>query len=415
MRKIISTALAVIISATTFAQTVSDFENLLLPNNLNGAHWNGSDLSGGFASGNAYFKNNYDTAFQAWNGFAYTNETDDTTASWSNQYSAITASGFDDSENYAVAYHYDNTGLTLTGNATGKFVSGFYATNTTYAYFTMLNGDSIFGARKFTTGDWFKLTAKGFLNGSQTADSVDFYLADLRNSDTTRQYILNTWKWVNLLPLGLVDSISFSLSSSDNGDWGMNTPGYFAMDNFTTADSAFVVNDLHVTLYYPTVDTLISLPIGDTSAYTVTLVSEPVVFGATAEIDVATQKLLYTPAVGIIANDTLVFAVTDVAGNTDTARVFIRVTNGQEDTATAIEEATTLNVLVYPNPFSSQISIKGIERATEMEMYNITGALLRKESLNADKTFDFSEVSTGVYILKLQSGNAVSTLRVVKE
>jgi hypothetical protein len=32
--------------------------------------------------------------------------------------------------------------------------------------------------------------------------------------------------------LGSADELRFSLSSSDNGPYGMNTPSYFAMDNF---------------------------------------------------------------------------------------------------------------------------------------------------------------------------------------
>ena len=42
---------------------------------------------------------------------------------------------------------------------------------------------------------------------------------------------------MNLLSLGHVDSLQFSLSSSDTGGFGMNTPAYFCMDNFTTNES----------------------------------------------------------------------------------------------------------------------------------------------------------------------------------
>ncbi|MEZ4565949.1 MAG: DUF4465 domain-containing protein [Desulfobacterales bacterium] len=36
--------------------------------------------------------------------------------------------------------------------------------------------------------------------------------------------------------LGMVKELTFSLSSTDTGDYGMNTPAYFAMDNFDESD-----------------------------------------------------------------------------------------------------------------------------------------------------------------------------------
>ena len=71
-------------------------------------------------------------------------------------------------------------------------------------------------------------------------DSVIAVLADFRSNNSSEDYILKTWKWVNLLPLGDIDSLSFSYRSSDVGQFGMNTPGYFCMDNFTTKDAPAV-------------------------------------------------------------------------------------------------------------------------------------------------------------------------------
>jgi hypothetical protein len=78
---------------------------------------------------------------------------------------------------------------------------------------------------------------RGYKNGIRTADSVDFYLADYRFTDNTKDYILKTWEWVDCGKLGLVDSIYFNLTSSDVGAFGINTPTYFCLDNFTTSGS----------------------------------------------------------------------------------------------------------------------------------------------------------------------------------
>ena len=64
-------------------------------------------------------------------------------------------------------------------------------------------------------------------------DSVDFYLADYRFADNSEDYIVKDWTFVSLEALGDVDSLLFSLTSTDNDSmFGMNTPAYFCMDNF---------------------------------------------------------------------------------------------------------------------------------------------------------------------------------------
>src|SRR4051812_4066562 len=108
---------AVLIASQVFSQTVSTFENLTLAPDT---FWDGSDLTGGFGSGNAYFANDYNTSFFSWSGFTYSNMKDSTTPGYGNQYSAVTASGYSSSDNYAIADDYGNAKVKLTGNAAGK-------------------------------------------------------------------------------------------------------------------------------------------------------------------------------------------------------------------------------------------------------------------------------------------------------
>ena len=61
---------------------------------------------------------------------------------------------------------------------------------------------------------------------SVAASNVD---STLREQD--EDYILGAWQLVDLRPLGRVVGLFFDLSSTDEGDWGMNTPAYFALDN----------------------------------------------------------------------------------------------------------------------------------------------------------------------------------------
>lgn len=227
--------ISVIIASTTHAQTVATFDDLSLPVD---SFWNGSDASGGFNNGKAHFFNNYDSQYGSWSGFAYSTKMDSVTPGYLNMYSSANGKGYNNSDAYAVAYvsgFGSATALSLSAEAKGKVVAGFFINNGTYAYQSMLNGDLY--TKKFTShdSDWFMVRTYGFLNGN-LSDSVDFYLADFRFADSTKAYIVKDWIWLDLSTLGNVDSLTFKMSSTDNGSWGMNTPAYFCMDNFETMD-----------------------------------------------------------------------------------------------------------------------------------------------------------------------------------
>ena len=158
-------------------------------------------------------------------GFTYTNKTDVTTTGYTN-ISAITGKG-QNGTNYLTSNtnSFTPAKFTFTSNATHK-IKGTYVTNSTYAYLSMKQGDYI--AKKFVSGDWFKLTVKGLDKlGNETGTTAEIYLADYRDGKTV---MLNQWTWFDLSSLGEVAGVKFDLSSSDNGNWGMNTPSYFCMD-----------------------------------------------------------------------------------------------------------------------------------------------------------------------------------------
>lgn len=229
--RLIAVLLSVIFASTAHAQTVATFDDLALPVD---SFWNGSDASGGFMNGKAYFYNNYDATYMSWSGFAYSTKKDSLTAGYSNMYSSANGKGYNNTDAYAVAYVSSfgaPTAVSLTAEARGKIVDGFYINNNAYAYQSMLLGDPY--TKKFTSKDkdWFMLRVYGYLGGNLT-DSTDFYLADFRFADSTKAYIVKDWTWFNLDVLGNVDSLVFGMSSTDNGTYGMNTPAYFCMDDF---------------------------------------------------------------------------------------------------------------------------------------------------------------------------------------
>lgn len=223
--------LLVLLCTFSKAQTVATFENISLsPNSFN----NGSDFSGGFKSGDYYFRNSYDSSFGGfWSGISVSNMKDDSSRGFMNQYSAITGGGLN-STNYGVFYGKGN--ILVEGDAKGKPVNGFFITNGTYAYYDMKEGSAFtkkFGGTSGNDPDYLKVKISAWKNSGNPVDtSLEVYLADFRFSNNANDYILNTWKFVDLNAFGAVDSFSFNFYSSDTGQFGINTPLYFCIDNF---------------------------------------------------------------------------------------------------------------------------------------------------------------------------------------
>ena len=100
--------------------------------------------------------------------------------------------------------------------------------NTTYTYYAIQNGTP--QSRKFTAGDWYKLSVWGVKASGETTGPVEVYLADYRNS---MPVLVKDWTYVNLEQLGKVRGIYFTIDSSDKGRLGIKTPTYFAIDRLT--------------------------------------------------------------------------------------------------------------------------------------------------------------------------------------
>ncbi len=97
--------------------------------------------------------------------------------------------------------------------------------NTTYTYYAIQNGTE--WTRKFTAGDWYKLSVWGVKASGETTGPVEVYLADYRDSVPV---LVKDWTYVNLEQLGKVKGIYVTVDSSYKGRLGIKTPTYFAID-----------------------------------------------------------------------------------------------------------------------------------------------------------------------------------------
>ncbi len=209
----------------------ADFENLTTGSSF---FWNGSDGTGQFISNGMTFGNNYNTTYSSWDGFAYSQKTDYTTADVSNQYSVFNPAN--STNKFAIYYpsYFDEVYASFPSGVE-HVIKSISVCNSTYAALAIKNGygnmSKKFGGATGNDKDWFKLTVVGFNAAGDSVKSVDFFLADYRFDNNASDIIINKWTTVDLTPLTKINKISFRFSSTDNGGWGMNNPAYVCVDN----------------------------------------------------------------------------------------------------------------------------------------------------------------------------------------
>lgn len=101
--------------------------------------------------------------------------------------------------------------------------------NTTYVMYAALNGTDF--SPKFQPGDYLNLICNGVhLDGTES--QALFTLINI-TSDDIQSGILTSWKEFDLSDLGACTGIYFTMDCSESlkGEWGINIPTYFCIDN----------------------------------------------------------------------------------------------------------------------------------------------------------------------------------------
>jgi len=188
------------------AQSIATFEGFDLPLDT---FLNGSDGQTVFQDSDINFPTNFSGGFWI-GGWAISTMRDDTISTFENLYSAKIASGFE-SSTYAVGQQ--NAVIREFGGETGN------------------------------DPDFFRLDIQKYSNGALAPQVVEFYLADYRFEDNNEDFIVDDWQWVDLTSLGNVDSLFFTLVSTDVGDFGINTPLFFSIDNLEISEEVSTSNE----------------------------------------------------------------------------------------------------------------------------------------------------------------------------
>ena len=223
-------------AAFAMAQEPATFEDVSLGS---GGIWQPPIGENEMSSGGWLFTNNTQNGY--WGGFTASNRTDLSQTGLNAQYTAASGCGYDGSTQYAVAYTMGVQTDVYAADGQSHTVTGCYVTNNLWTYQDILQGgygEPPYGGTTGNDPDWFKVTATGKNASGQTVGTLDFYLADYRFANNEEDYVLNTWEWFDLSPLGNVATISFSLSSSRGSGYNMITPAYFCMDSFNGGGAA---------------------------------------------------------------------------------------------------------------------------------------------------------------------------------
>lgn len=196
-------------------------------------YWNGEDGRGKLQDGFFVYSNNYNAEWGSWDGFALSCSTSTTFSAdnyLTDQYNSCALAT--NSKTFLVGYYstFGNGEPTIytTKSETDQTRRTFYplsvnVTNAAYTLTSIKNGDAY--AKKFDVKDYLHLYVTGYKDGKETK-SIKLPLAE-------NGMFLEQWATADLQSLGLVDEIRFKMDSSDKGEWGINTPTYFCIDNLT--------------------------------------------------------------------------------------------------------------------------------------------------------------------------------------
>lgn len=161
-----------------------------------------------------------------WGGFAISSNRnlEDLGMDYANQFSVYAS----DNSQFAIAYIFGDWGNGEYGNPIIEFsqpvkvVSADIANaNKTYFY---CKANPTVGSEGAEEDIWVNLIATGYNGDNTETTTVTIPLAN--GTD-----VLADWKTFDMSALGTVTKITFDIDSNDEGEWGINVPLFFCMDN----------------------------------------------------------------------------------------------------------------------------------------------------------------------------------------
>lgn len=103
--------------------------------------------------------------------------------------------------------------------------------------------------------------------------------------------------------------------------------------------------------------------------------------------------------------------------NNQTSYTFKHILEFTTDVALSNQEFNQNSISIFPNPANTSITIKDTKsEVSGIEVYDITGKKVNQFKSSADGNYDVSELSNGIYLLKVYSVNGASvTKKLIKD
>lgn len=128
-----------------------------------------------------------------------------------------------------------------------------------------------------------------------------------------------------------------------------------------------------------------------------------------------------SPSYTIAEGDTVLWRFTFVSDGVNTSKDGLMFDSIYviDSPPVGIEESDSDNTIsVYPTPFNSFVTLNGIEKGKQIEVYNLIGEKLFSIPISDNQKevkLDLSSLSKGMYLIKVQTENGVLCKKIVKD
>jgi hypothetical protein len=184
-----------------------------------------------------------------------------------------------------------------------------------------------------------------------------------------------------------------------------------AMDGYDTATGDIVVDGADVE------QTITLTPAVATYTVTLTVVdADGAIEGATVTFDGVDYTTDVDGIVTItdVADGTYAYSVAMDAYDTATGDIVVDGADVEQTitiTLTGINNGLLSNLKVYPNPFSSHITITNAEKVNRVVITNLIGQIVKDVTLNGTETISTSELANGIYLVTFEGINGERAVR----
>ena len=86
-----------------------------------------------------------------------------------------------------------------------------------------------------------------------------------------------------------------------------------------------------------------------------------------------------------------------------------------ETSVLGVENNIMSDISIYPNPAKNQLNIVGLVDNSNITIYDLSGKVMKEISANNRVSCNISDLSSGIYFVKIQNDQESQVVKFVKE